>query len=208
LTCAVLIAGCGDLTAGGLGEVEVYGTADESGASPAASTTPSAYLDRRDAGDTPARTPSAAVASVFSGVFAAQMQVYLQADGTAQWVEITDGVRDLTLDLAGGLERRIAVRFVDSGRYSRLRVVFHRVETTVLGGLVVGGVPLTGQITVDLGAQGSVTVERDVLVEVQRDEGIDLVLDLNVDVWLPTVSVLTRTVSAAALRDALSVRVR
>jgi hypothetical protein len=203
--CALVLAGCGDLTAGGLGEVEIYATADDTGSTPSAMATPSAHA-RRSSSSAPSATSPAA--SVFDGLLVAQMQVYLQNDMSGQWVELTEGVRDLTLELRGGLERRVAVRFVDSGRYTRLRVVFRKVEASVTGGLVVGGVPLTGLITVDLGAQGALTVEREMLLEVERDESVDVVMDLNVDVWLPTVSVLTRTVAAAALQGALAVRVR
>jgi hypothetical protein len=204
MTCALLLAACGDLTAGGLGEVEVYATADDTAGPPSKATTPS-----EGAAAAPAyRASEASSSSLFDGLLAAQMQVYLQNDASGQWIELTEGVRDLTLNLRGDDERRVAVKFVDSGRYTRLRVVFRRVEATVLGGLVIGGVPLTGQITVDLGAQGSLTVEREMLLEVDDDESVDVVMDLNVDVWLPTASVLTRTVAGAALAGALSVQVR
>jgi hypothetical protein len=200
LSGALILAGCGDLTAGGLGEVEVFGTADDPGAPP-----PSAAMQ---GAPTVSSSDALAAASIFEGLLAAEMQVYLLNDVSGQWVEITEGVRDLTLDLRGLIERRVAVRFLDAGRYTRLRVLFHSVEASVLGGLIIGGVPLTGQITVDLGALGTLPVEREVVVEIEREESVDLVLDMNVDVWLPTVSVITRTVAGSALRDALAVRVR
>ena len=213
---ALVFAGCGDLTAGGLGEVEVYATSDDPGGAPATAVAPMAAVPVGVAGDDPsphaapslAHASQTAALSLFEGLLATEIRVYLQSDASSQWLELTDGVRDLTLDLSGNVERRVAVKFVDAGRYTRLRVVFSRVEATVLGGLIIGGVPVTGPITVDLGAQGSLTVEREALVEVEGDQALDLVLDLNVDVWLPTASILTRTVAASALSNALALRVR
>jgi hypothetical protein len=175
---AVLLWGCGDLTQSGFGEVEVYAIADAS---------------------IPSQAPE--------GLLAVEMRVYLQPDGTTQWTEITNGVRDLTLDLRGS-ERRVAVQFLSAGRYTRLRLVMQRVEASVSGGLVVGGAPVTGQVSVELGPQGSLAIERELLLELRGDGAADLVLDLNADEWLPTVSPATRTVSGVTLADVLAVRTR
>jgi hypothetical protein len=136
------------------------------------------------------------------------MRVYLQSDATGQWTEVTEGIRDLTLDLRGHTERRVGIKFVEGGRYTRFRVVFSRVQAVVIGGLVVGGVPISGEVNVDLGAQSSLTVEREVLIEVERDGALDVVMDLNASTWLASLSVVTLTVPGAALAEAVAVRVR
>lgn len=194
LALALALGGCGELTSGGLGEVEVYATADEEEASQPTSA--------------PAlRAPGTSELLLAEGQLAVRFQVFLQADSDGQWIELTDGVRDLTLTLSGGGERRAGVRFVSAGRYSRLRVVFHELEAFVTGGLIVDEVPVTGAIDVDLGA-GTLTVEREVLIEVEGDERLDLLIDLNADVWLPTLSLATRTVAGAQVAEALAVRAR
>lgn len=185
--------GCGELTSGGAGEVEVYAVADESGTGDG--TAPSAA----------ASAPAAARAA--EGQLAVQLQLFLRADSDGRWVELSDGVRDVTLELGGGGERRVAVRFLASGFYSGFRVVFHGVQAFVTGGVTVEGLPFTGTATVDLGS-GTLTVEREVLVAIEDEASIDLVLDLNADLWLPTVSPATRLVAAAALESAVAVRLR
>jgi hypothetical protein len=87
-------------------------------------------------------------------------------------------------------------------------VVFSRVQAVVIGGLVVGGVPISGEVNVDLGAQSSLTAEREVLIEVERDGALDVVMDLNASTWLASLSVVTLTVPGAALAEAVAVRVR
>jgi hypothetical protein len=173
-----LTMGCGDLTESGVGEVEVYAVAD---------------------GSQPSGAPE--------GLLAVQLQVFLQADDGAQWTEVTSGVRDLTLELRGS-ERRVAVRFLGAGRFTRLRVSFQRVVAEVSGGLLVEGGPITGTVAVDLGPSGELVVEREILLEVRRDGAADLVLDFNADLWLPAVSPLTRSVPGAVFADALAVRIR
>jgi hypothetical protein len=206
---AVLLCGCGDLTAGGFGEVEVYANADESSTSssaPSRTSGPQRTDDLwRAAGELGG--PAAAV-SAAEGLLTAQMRVYLQSDATGQWTEVTEGIRDLTLDLRGHTERRVGIKFVESGRYTRFRVVFSRVQAVVIGGLVVGGVPISGEVNVDLGAQSSLTAEREVLIEVERDGALDVVMDLNASTWLASLSVVTLTVPGAALAEAVAVRVR
>lgn len=202
LSGAALLGGCGELTSGGLGEVEVYATANDPEAEPSASTRAVAPA----VGDRPPIARQSAAEA--EGLLIAELQAYLRSDATEEWVEITDGPRDLTIDLEGRTERRAGVRFVTAGRYSRFRVVFHRVEADVTGGLIVDGLPILGTVTVDLGAQGTLTVERDVVLDVPADGAVDVVLYLNAGVWLPTLSVPTLTVAAAAFRDAVGVRVR
>jgi hypothetical protein len=208
LFAPLLTSGCGDLTAGGLGEVEVYATADEGG-SPSGTSADNRAAGPRGSPAAGGRAPASAEhGAAAEGQLIARLQVYLRSEEDGQWLELTDGIRDLTLDLSGGAERRVAVRFVSTGRYSRLRVVFHDVEAFVTGGLIVGGLPFTGTVTVDFGAEGTLDVEREVLLEIERDDAVDLLLNLNADAWLPTLSLVTRTVAAVELESALGVRVR
>jgi hypothetical protein len=208
LLLALLSGACGELTSGGVGEVEVWTTADDpqSGAAttpPAPSRSVVAVPGEASPAPSPAKSSSASA----DGTLSAQLQAYLRSEVTGEWIEITEGVRDITLDLNGASERRAGVRFLASGRYTGFRVVFQRVEANVTAGLVVGGVPVLGTVRVDLGAQGLI-VERDLVLEVEARGARDVLLDLGADLWLPRLSLATRTVAAADLRSAVAIRVR
>jgi hypothetical protein len=204
LLLSALLGACGELTSGGVGEVEVWATADDPQGSPSASAPPtsSAVVPAAQAREDAEETAAA------EGQLIAQLRAYIRADLTGEWIEITEGVRDITLDLNGSSERRAGVRFLDSGRYSGFRVVFQRVEATVTSGLIVGGVPILGPVRVDLGSQGTVTVERGLVLEVDASADQDIVLDLNASTWLPLLSLSTRTVSATSFASAVGVRLR
>jgi hypothetical protein len=194
-----------------VGEVEVWATADDPQTSSAAaqrSASPAAGAFDASGALPSATSGAAREGSAADGQLTAQLRVYLRGARTGEWIEISDGVRDITLDLNGQAERRVGVRFLDSGRYSGCRVVFTRVEANVTGGLIVGGVPILGLVRVDLGTQGTLTVERGLVLDVEARREQDIVLDLAANTWLPRLSLTTRTVAAAALRDAVGVRVR
>jgi len=179
----VLLSSCADLTSGGLGEVEVYVAAH----------------DPTSGG--PGAAPEV-------GALLLSVRTYLQADGTGEWLELTAGPQDISLDLGGAIERRAGVRFVSDGRYTRFRAVFQQVTATPTGGLIVDGEPLLGPVTVDMGDGGALVVERELALDVRGGSSVDLFMNLNAQVWLATASPVSRTVAGAALRDAVALRVR
>jgi hypothetical protein len=61
---------------------------------------------------------------------------------------------------------------------------------------------------VDLGVQGTLTVDRNLVLDVGASGGPDVVLDMAASTWLPTLSLVTRTVTGASLASAIAVRVR
>jgi hypothetical protein len=210
LLLGTLVLACGELTSGGVGDVEVWATADDQGTA-SASAPPGSGAVVPAAGWESQGTPSAAgsrAIAAATGVLTAQLRTYLRSDLTGEWIEITEGVRDLTLDLDGSSERRVGVRILDGGRYTGFRVVFQRVEANVTSGLIVAGIPIVGLVSVDLGAQGTLTVERSVLIDLEARDNVDVVLDMGASTWLPTLSPVTRVVAGAALGNALAVRVR
>jgi len=184
VACALaFLSSCTDLTSGGLGEVEVYASAHD----PSSGGQESAPAE---------------------GTLLLSVRTYVQADGTGEWLELTAGPQDISLDLRGAIERRAGVRFVSDGRYTRFRVVFEQVTATLTGGLVVGGEPLLGQVTVDMGDGGALVVERELALDVRGGASVDLWMNLNAQIWLATASPVSRTVAASALRDAVALRVR
>jgi hypothetical protein len=177
-----------DLAVGGLGEVEAYLAADDASS-----------LARSASG--PSAGPLPVVQA--DGFIRAELRAYLRREATGEWVEITSGLRDLTLSLRDD-ERRAGVRFFDEGVYSRFRIDFELVEANVLS-RDVPSIPL-GITRVSLGTSGVLSIERDVFVNVSTSSGVDLVVELGASTWLPTAS--GGVVSSNAFRNALTVRVR
>jgi len=196
---------CGELTSGGFGETEVYATADDD---PESDALARSSAPRLQGAAPPAPGANSAAVLALEGSLETRLQVFLRTDASASWVEITDGPVDLTLDLDGEPDESAGENQVSAGSYSHVRVVFHRVEALVTGGLVVEGVPITGEVGVELGSGGTLTVERDVDVEVVADGSLELLVDLNASVWLPAASLVTRTVAGAVFQGAVHVRER
>jgi hypothetical protein len=192
-----LLSACGELTSGGVGEVEVYTTAEDPQPTAASSRAPSGGMGAPE-------SPSALV----EGQLLVELQTYVRSEASGDWIEITDGFRTLTLDLRGGSESRVAAKTLAAGRYTAFRAVFRRVEASVAGGLIVGGVPVLGAVRVDMEPSGSVTVERPISLELETDGSADVILGLRASTWLASTSLVTRTVASAAFSSATTVRVR
>jgi hypothetical protein len=89
--------------------------------------------------------------------------------------------------------------------YVRARVAFTRVHANVTGGLVIGGVNLTGAVDVPIAQYDSVVVERDVAMT-DRTRPYVLVVDLNAGAWLPAASTATRLVPDSVFASAVRLR--
>lgn len=184
----VLMAGCGNLTAGGFGEAEV--TASGNAESETAAPTGPARAAIQD-GSTGGPQP-VGVAGALVGTLEVELTLFLDAaDGSS--VALTPGGAVLAeLDLAGG-EERVALERVPAGAYTALRMVFTSVEADVVSGLLIDGLPFTGPVSVALPG-GTLAVERPVAVEVREDERVTLLVDFDADAWLTELDPFTRTV--------------
>lgn len=128
---------CGDLTAGGVGDVEVLVSPD------------SIQVQAANIGSWPARQAPGDAPSV-QGTLQVSVQVFvLRPPG--RWIQVTDGVQEVLLDLDDPTASPIARRSLEAGSYIAVRTVFHRVRADIEGGLEVDGQPVTGEIDVDLG---------------------------------------------------------
>lgn len=181
-------AGCGNLTSGGVGDVEVYASADD----------PAALQSG---------PPGAAQTDAIEGTLTLQVRSYVLTEDDT-WVELTDGPTETTVDLQGVQQPRIAVRAVGAGRYRRVRSVFGRVTAQVERGLIVDGEPVVGEVRVRLGNGDVVTVEEDLVFDVEDGGTQRLLLDLNAQLWLRLVDRLERRVDTGDFRDAVRTRVR
>jgi hypothetical protein len=190
-------AGCGkEVVVGGQKDVDTYATGDgtpEGGASPslapALSLAPGGPLTSHIAGRAQgtvsfrAKVALVGAAGGRADVFRTPASALVRIDG-----------HDTTF-VAGGRVRE------DS--YVGVRVTFTEVMANVTGGLVIGGVNVTGAVNVAVG--DSVVVERQVALG-GNDDDVRLLVDLDASAWLSATSPLNRIVPAAAFQNAEKVR--
>ena len=87
--------------------------------------------------------------------------------------------------------------------YPVARVVFTRVTANVTSGLAIGGVSITGQVSVAIA--DSLVVERPVDLG-DADDDATLLIDLDASAWLQAANPVTRIVPAAAFQSAVKLR--
>lgn len=193
---AILIAaglpGCGrELVGGGQREVEGHATAgggDAAGAAPA-------YARAGEGG------PALQLAGTLGGSVAVDARLSL-VRGTAP---APVGAGSATVRADGRDTVLLARGSVPEASYSAARVAFTRVTAQVTGGLVAGGVEITGRVDVAIAPGDSVVVEVPVELSGTRAP-VRLLVELDAETWLRLADPVTRTVPAAAFRSAVRVR--
>jgi hypothetical protein len=163
---ALVLGGCGNLTSGGLGDVEVIVAADS---------VPS--------GDFLAASAPQVPPEPIQGTLTVRVQVYVRR-GPTRWIEVTDGVQEIEMPLAGGEPMTLAEKGIPAGPYAAVRTVFRRVEADVESGLQVDGVAVTGPVLVDLGAEERLAVDRSVELDVTEGVVSSIAVDLHATRWL------------------------
>jgi hypothetical protein len=181
---AGVLTGCGDLTSGGVGEVDVLLSSGELEAEPA----------------TGAGVAAALSTTSIEGTLSVRVQVHL-GQGPDRWRELTDGVQQLELDLADPAPIELARREIREGRYDRVRMVFGRVEAEVARGLSVDGDSVTGRVPVDLGIEGRLQVEREVSIDVRSGEPVEIVIELKAADWLRRLDIQACRASSCRVDD-------
>jgi hypothetical protein len=101
----------------------------------------------------------------------------------------------------------VAERLIPAAHYTALRVRFLSVSADVLAGLVIGGIPYVGPVTVDI---GSTAFDVQLPISFSLDQGgrVALLLDLNADEWLLTLDVLAQTVTSVNFGANVDVLIR
>ena len=195
---ALCLAACGgNLTSGGFGEtaVAVSGDAPDPAAVPVPS---SAALGApaRDSGsgDKP------------DGEIEVEFLLYLDSDEVGS-VSLTDDPLRVRVDLQGRQEADAANASVPAAHYDGLRIVFTDIKAEVKSGLVVDGVPVTGEVRVEL-KEGTLTVVRPLPLDIGDGDRVDLLIDLNTATWLQAVDPDLHTVAETVAAQAIEVRVR
>lgn len=190
-------AGCGqELTAGGqTGEARtvIVDDPEPSSASP------------RETGGASFSRASESSGSLAQGTVLVEASVALvREDGRlfpVVFSPVTRSVRIASSDTA-----EIANPSVSAGRYNAARITFRRVEASVTGGLIVGGVSVTGTVQVPL--PQPLTMEVPIPLRILRGEEHLVVIDLNASDWLAAVDPISRTVSVASFQSQIRVRAR
>lgn len=206
LALATGAASCGgNLTSGGLSDVQVFVAGNDSAEGGATASPPVAAV-------LPGTVVPAAAApglQVGSGTILGTVTVVLQVEllgPDRQWVQITDGPQAVTVGLSGTNRSLVAARPLGAGRYVRARTTFLRVEAEVEQGLVVDGEEVTGPIPVELPLAG-LRVEEGLFLELEEGDPGRLVVALNSQLWLRLVNANLRRVPQNIFQQAVRIRV-
>ena len=140
------------------------------------------------------------------GEVEAEFSLFLVSEsGTV--VALTETDVRIAVDLEGIEEPEVANQVVASGMYTSMRIVFTEIEAEVDAGLIINGVPVVGQIRVEL-EDISLTVTKPLALDIGRDQRVELLVDLNAASWLQAVDPLLGTVDAQIFADLVSVIIR
>lgn len=199
LAACALLAGCGNLTAGGLtGEatVTVSGDApDAQGAAP-----------QRAAGLS-LTAPLAMSGGGPEGEVKADFFIYLET-ATGGSVSLSEDEIRIRLDVQGRQEvDAVDAMTVPATQYSQMRIVFTDIRVDVAEGLIINGVPVVGEVRVEL-KDTAVTVIRPLNLDIKENDKVFLLLDLNATTWLQAVDPVLKVIAEDVFGDAVSVGVR
>jgi hypothetical protein len=197
-TCA-LLAGCGNLTAGGLtGEATVTVSGDAVDA-PAPAPQSVARLVSTSPSGAPGDTPEGQVEADFF--------LYLVAANGVP-VSLSENPIEIRLDVQGQQEADAVDRQqVPATLYTEVRMVFTDIRVEVADGLIINGVPVVGEVRVEL-KDTELTVSRPLSLDIGEGDSVFLLMDLNANTWLQAVDPVLKTISEEAFGDAVAVGVR
>jgi hypothetical protein len=197
------VAACGNLTAGGVGEavVVVSGDSPEALASSRIDPTPLTWSASRVEG--PARAEGD---DEPEGRIEAELLMYLVSESGGE-VRITDDEFEVSVDLGGVEQDETVPKQIPTDTYTGLRIVFLQIEVRVDAGLVIGGVPVTGPIDIDLETD-SLSVLKAVPLQLDDAERAEILVDLNAASWLQAVDPTMSSVDAAVFADLIAVVLR
>ena len=196
MVAAVLLSACGNVTSGGVGEVEVLLASDE-------------VVELQEVATAmvladPSLTSHAAS---IRGTLTVSLRSYARR-GIGDFVEITDGVQTVTVSLHDPAPIELARRAMPAGTYDAVRTFFGRIEANIESGLVVDGQVITGPVPVDLGPGGTVSVVTLTGFEVVEDASTVVAVEMQSRIWLRLVDAAVGSVDLEDFRRIFRVRVR
>lgn len=219
LTLGAAVAGCGNLTAGGLGEVVVEVGSD--GPASTASSFGNAWTGSLEGGDRSGNGGSGPrpwetggsgglgweagpalnnAGGAFQGVVTVELTVALRNDA-GEWFEVTDGVQRVEVAASGTAASEIGRSSLPEGSYDRIRVTFHRAEVLVTSAPPGQGFP-EGTVVVDFEGAPVLVLERP-LGGLLDQGGQRIRVNLRASAWVR--SAVQGRVPASTFREAVQV---
>jgi hypothetical protein len=191
------VSGCGNLTAGGFGDVTVAVSGDDPGPAAAARPAPQMALLASTAPSSPA-TVTAGV----EGHVDADFMLLLVAESGAV-VQLGADAIEVRVDIRGESEFEAVDRqVVEATLYTELQIVFTDIRAEVQG-LVIDGMPVP-EVHVELDGV-SLPVSRPIDLDVAPGQSARLTVDLNSLSWLEAVDPLLGTVDEAVFAALIDV---
>jgi len=216
-----LLTGCGDLTSGGYGEVEVSVVSDpvmlaavgvrldalnieELANYLVASSTNGSGRSPTEGFERSNQLSDAQTAA--EGSVSLRTRVFLRR-GARGWLEVTPGVREISVSLHEGEERQLSTTRIPAGRYDAVRVDFSFVQAEVEQGLLIQGDTVSGPISVAIPTRG-LAVLFPVQVTVSSDARTSLLLEIRAQQWLRKASRAGRFVTGEDFEAEVGLEVR
>lgn len=169
----------------------------------------SAQMEDAPDGGTGARNVAFSHASM-SGSMSGNAKVQVSADGST-WVDL-GSPKDVTMQLhtTGNTTSLHSEATVETGTYTRVRLVLEDASATLDAGSTIGTTLLDASVNLSIGgSSGRVVIEKQVdPVTVSAGSHATLAFDLNSAAWITEENVSARSVSEAEVRSATAVSVR
>ena len=201
LVCSILLAACGNVTPGGFSRVGVDVTGDAEEPAPAAEPQMSVAGDGTEA--ISAASPTLAIGDDLPrGEVRVRFALSL-VDQDGAVTTLDDDVR-VRVDLEGRDEADAAEAIVVAATYTEMRIVFTEIRAEIESGLIVDGIPILGEIRVEL-QDVSLEVSRPVAITLGEGARADLLIDLNAPAWVAAVDPITRTVDPTVFASLIAV---
>ena len=123
-------------------------------------------------------------------------------------VSLSEDPIQIRLDVQGqqevdAVDRQIAPATL----YDQIQMVFTDIRVEVSSGLIINGVPVVGEVRVEL-KDTVLTVTRPLTLNIGDGESVFLLMDLNANTWLQAVDPVLGVIAEEAFGDAVSVEVR
>ena len=98
-------------------------------------------------------------------------------------------------------------QMVPATLYTEIQMVFTDVRVEVAAGLIINGVPVVGEVRVEL-KDTALTVTRPLNLNIGDGESVFLLMDLNANTWLQAVDPVLKVISKEVFGAAVSVGLR
>ena len=165
-----------------------------------------AVLITDDPANDPAPGPQAAAPQAIEGELTGSVRVSLRNDaGGLVDLGTTD---DLVIDLQQGADSVLLSDLTRPGNdsYVGIQLRFEGMTATVFEGSEVGDTTLTDDVVLDVGGGGIATIEvATQTFEIDSETDLDIVVDLNSELWITTTNIEDEAVSQADLANNVTV---